>query len=107
MINTKENQYDIVGELTSNVEFPQSYLGRDASKVYKSKAMKHFENMNIGDSFTVKSRSVEGVKAWAKTWRRDLRIIGNEDSIELANRGFVTKYEEVENTQGCRVWRFK
>ena len=107
MINTKENQYDIVGELTSNVEFPQSYLGRDASKVYKSKAMKHFENMNIGDSFTVKSRSVEGVKTWAKTWRRDLRIIGNEDSIELANRGFVTKYEEVENTQGCRVWRFK
>tara|TARA_R100000656_G_C3931199_1_gene124861 strand:+ start:542 stop:865 length:324 start_codon:yes stop_codon:yes gene_type:complete len=107
MINTKENLYDIVGNLTSNVELPQLYIGRDASNVYKTKAIKYFENMNIGDSFTVKSRSVEGVKRWTKDWRRDLRVTGNKDSIKLANRGFVTKYEEVENTKGCRVWRFK
>jgi hypothetical protein len=107
MINTKEKQYDIVSDLTSDVEFPQTYLGKDASRVYKNKAIKHFETMDIGDSFAVKSRSVEGVKSWAKSWRRDLRIKGNDDSMELADRGFVTKYEEVENTQGCRVWRFK
>ena len=107
MINTKEKQYDIVSDLTSDVEFPQTYLGKDASRVYKNKAIKHFETMDIGDSFAVKSRSVEGVKRWTKDWRRDLRITGNEFNIELANRGFITKYEEVEKTKGCRVWRFK
>ena len=107
MINTKEKQYDIVSDLTSDIELPQTYLGKDASRVYKNKAIKHFETMDIGDSFAVKSRSVEGVKSWAKSWRRDLRIKGNGDSMELADRGFVTKHEVVNKTNGVRVWRFK
>ena len=45
MINTKEDQYDIVSDLTSNIELPQMYVGRDASRAYKGKAIKYFENM--------------------------------------------------------------
>jgi len=98
---------NIVGDVTSNVDMPNVHVGMQASSLYKGRAKEHFASMNIGESFTVKARSVEGVKRWQKDWRRDLRTSGIESNNTLAERGFITKYEVVENTNGCRVWRFK
>ena len=40
-------------------------------------------------------------------WRRELRATGRKSSLKLADRGFVTKHEVINKTNGCRVWRFK
>ena len=97
----------IVGDLTSKVSMPTINLGKEAAMVYKTKAQKWFETMRVGQSFTVEARTVEGVKRWAKDWRRELRATGRKSSIKLADRGFVTKHEVINKTNGCRVWRFK
>ena len=96
----------IVGELNDKVEMPTIYLGRGPQALYKTKAKKFFETMKIGQSFSVENRSVEGVKRWAKDWRRDLRATGKKKDAILANRGFITKYEVIGKTQGVRVWRY-
>ena len=100
------DKIQIVGELSDEVKIPEVNLGRGPQALYKTKAKKFFETMTIGQSFSVKSRSVEAVKKWAKDWRRDLRATGKKKNETLANRGFITKYEIVGKTQGVRVWRY-
>tara|TARA_Y100000310_G_scaffold180149_1_gene180057 strand:+ start:437 stop:748 length:312 start_codon:yes stop_codon:yes gene_type:complete len=97
----------IVSELTSKVSIPLNTLGRGIKRTYKEKAKKFFETMKIEQSFSVENRSVEAVKKWAKDWRKDLRATGKKSAINLCNRGFLTKHEIVNNTNGVRVWRFK
>ena len=96
----------IVGELSNKVEMPKMNLGRGIQKIYKTKARKFFETMKVGQSFSVESRSVEAVKRWAKDWRRDLRANGKKSSNKLAQRGFITKHETINKTNGVRVWRY-
>ena len=96
----------IVGELTSKIEIPTVNLGRGPQTLYKTKAKKFFNTMEIGQSFSVENRSVEGVKRWAKDWRRDLRATGKKSNEKLAERGFITKHEIVNKTSGVRVWRY-
>jgi|TARA_Y100000310_G_scaffold159116_1_gene158639 hypothetical protein len=100
------DKIQIVGELSDEVKLPEVNLGRGPQALYKTKAKKFFETMKIGQSFSVKSRSVEAVKKWAKDWRRDLRATGEKKNETLANRGFITKYEIVGKTRGVRVWRY-
>ena len=101
------NNIQIVGELTNKVTMPLVHVGKGLTREYKAKAYKFFETMEVGQSFTVKSRSIEGVKRWNKDWRRDLRAGGSKADLKLAERGFLTKHEIVDKTNGCRVWRFK
>ena len=101
------NNIQIVGELSSKVSIPNVNLGRGPQALYKTKAKKFFETMKIEQSFSVENRSVEAVKKWAKDWRKDLRATGKKSAINLCNRGFLTKHEIVNNTNGVRVWRFK
>ena len=101
-----KDNIQIVGELNSSIELPKINLGRGIQKIYKTKAKKFFETMKIGQSFSVESRSVEAVKRWSKDWRRDLRATGKKSSIKLAKRGFITKHEIVNKTNGVRVWRY-
>ena len=96
----------IVGELSNKVKMPSINLGRGPRALYKAKAKKFFETMKIGQSFSVENRSVEGVKRWAKDWRRDLRATGKKSNEKLAERGFITKHEIVNKTSGVRVWRY-
>ena len=96
----------IVGELSSKVEMPKINLGRGIQKIYKTKARKFFETMKVGQSFSVENRSVEAVKRWSKDWRRDLRATGKKSAKKLAERGFITKHETVNKTNGVRVWRY-
>jgi len=96
----------VVGELSSKVEMPKMNLGRGIQKIYKTKARKFFETMKVGQSFSVENRSVEAVKRWSKDWRRDLRATGKKRDAILADRGFITKHEIVDKTQGVRVWRY-
>ena len=96
----------IVGELSNKVEMPKMNLGRGIQKIYKTKARKFFETMKVGQSFSVENRSVEAVKRWSKDWRRDLRATGKKRDAILADRGFITKHEIVDKTQGVRVWRY-
>ena len=95
----------IVGELTSNVKMPIAGC-RGPLAIYKAKAKTFFKNMKVGQSFTVEDRTVEAVKRWSKDWRRDLRATGKKKDAILANRGFITKYEVIDKTQGVRVWRY-
>ena len=101
----KEN-VQIVGELSSKIEMPKTNIGRGPQALYKAKAKKFFETMKVGQSFSVESRSVEAVKRWSKDWRRDLRTTGKKANIKLAKRGFITKHEIVNKTNGVRVWRY-
>ena len=96
----------IVSDLTNQVEMPKINLGRGVQRIYKTKAKKLFETMNVGQSFSVENRTVEAVKRWSKDWRRDLRATGKKKDATLANRGFITKYEVIGKTQGVRVWRY-
>ena len=96
----------IVSELTSKVAIPTVNLGRGIQKIYKTKARNFFRIMKVGQSFTVENRSVEAVKRWSKDWRRDLRATGKKKDSILADRGFITKHEIVDKTQGVRVWRY-
>ena len=96
----------IVGELSNKMDMPRINLGRGPQALYKAKAVKFFETMKVGQSFSVESRSVEAVKRWSKDWRRDLRATGKKKDTTLANRGFITKHEIVGKTQGVRVWRY-
>jgi len=96
----------IVGELTNQIEMPTVNLGKGVQKIYKTKAIKFFGTMKVGQSFSVENRSVEAVKRWSKDWRRDLRATGKKKDITLAERGFITKHEIVGKTQGVRVWRY-
>ena len=96
----------IVSELTSKVAIPTVNLGRGIQKIYKTKARNFFGTMKIGQSFTVENRSVEAVKRWSKDWRRDLRATGKKSAKKLAERGFITKHETVNKTNGVRVWRY-
>tara|TARA_Y100000310_G_scaffold187963_1_gene187948 strand:+ start:215 stop:517 length:303 start_codon:yes stop_codon:yes gene_type:complete len=96
----------IVGELSNKIKMPSVNLGRGPQALYKTKAKKFFETMKIGQSFSVENRSVEGVKRWAKDWRRDLRATGKKSNEKLAERGFITKHEIVNKTSGVRVWRY-
>jgi len=95
----------IVGELTSKVEMPIAGC-RGPLAIYKAKAKTFFETMKVGQSFTVENRSVEAVKKWSKDWRRDLRATGKKSAKKLAERGFITKHETVNKTNGVRVWRY-
>jgi len=95
----------IVGELTSKVEIPIAGC-RGPLAIYKAKAKTFFETMKVGQSFTVENRSVEAVKKWSKDWRRDLRATGKKSAKKLAERGFITKHETVNKTNGVRVWRY-
>ena len=95
----------IVGELTSRVDMPIAGC-RGPLAIYKAKAKTFFETMKIGQSFSVENRTVEAVKRWSKDWRRDLRATGKKKDTTLANRGFITKHEIVDKTQGVRVWRY-
>ena len=101
-----KDNIQIVGELNSSIELPKINLGRGIQKIYKTKAKKFFETMKIGQSFSVESRSVEAVKRWSKDWRRDLRATGKKSAKKLAERGFITKHEIVNKTNGVRVWRY-
>ena len=96
----------IVGELSDKIEIPSVNVGRGPEALYKAKAKKFFETMKIGESFSVESRTVEAVKRWAKDWRRDLRATGKKSDENLAERGFITKHEIVNKTNGVRVWRY-
>ena len=96
----------IVGELSNKIKMPSVNLGRGPQALYRAKAKKFFETMKIGQSFSVENRSVEGVKRWAKDWRRDLRATGKKSNEKLAERGFITKHEIVNKTSGVRVWRY-
>ena len=96
----------IVSDLTSQVEMPKVNLGRGVQRIYKTKAKKLFETMNVGQSFSVENRTVEAVKRWSKDWRRDLRATGKKKDLILAERGFITKHEIIGKTQGVRVWRY-
>ena len=96
----------IVGELSNKVKIPSINLGRGPQALYKAKAKKFFRTMKIGQSFSVENRSVEAVKRWSKDWRRDLRATGKKKDTTLANRGFITKHEIVNQTNGVRVWRY-
>ena len=96
----------IVGELNNNVKMPTINLGRGPQALYKAKAKTFFETMKIGQSFTVENRTVEAVKRWSKDWRRDLRANGKKSLVKLAKRGFITKHEIVNKTNGVRVWRY-
>ena len=96
----------IVGELCNKIEIPQTNLGRGPQALYKAKARTFFETMKVGQSFSVENRTVEAVKRWSKDWRRDLRSTGKKSHTKLANRGFITKHEIVNNTKGVRVWRY-
>ena len=96
----------IVGELSNKIKMPSVNLGRGPQALYKTKAKKFFETMKIGQSYSVENRSVEGVKRWAKDWRRDLRATGKKSNEKLAERGFITKHEIVNKTSGVRVWRY-
>ena len=96
----------IVGELSNKIIMPSVNLVRAPQALYKTKAKKFFETMKIGQSFSVENRSVEGVKRWAKDWRRDLRATGKKSNEKLAERGFITKHEIVNKTSGVRVWRY-
>ena len=96
----------IVGELSSKIEMPKMNLGRGIQKIYKTKARKFFETMKVGQSFSIANRSVEAVKRWSKDWRRDLRATGKASNVKLADRGFITKHEIVNQTNGVRVWRY-
>ena len=96
----------IVGELSSNVKMPTMNLGRGPQALYKAKAKTFFKTMKIGQSFTVENRTVEAVKRWSKDWRRDLRANGKKSSNKLAQRGFITKHETINKTNGVRVWRY-
>ena len=96
----------IVGDLTSQIEMPTVNLGKGVQKIYKTKAKKFFKTMKVGQSFSVENRSVEAVKRWSKDWRRDLRATGKKSSTKLAERGFITKHETVNKTNGVRVWRY-
>ena len=96
----------IVGELSNKIKMPSVNLGRGPQALYKTKSKKFFETMKIGQSFSVENRSVEGVKRWAKDWRRDLRATGKKSNEKLAERGFITKHEIVNKTSGVRVWRY-
>ena len=101
----KEN-IQIVSDLTSKVEIPTINLGRGIQRIYKAKAKKFFETMKVGQSFSVENRTVEAVKRWSKDWRRDLRTTGKKSHTKLAERGFITQHEIVNNTKGVRVWRY-
>ena len=94
----------IVGELSNKIKMPSVNLGRGPQALYKTKAKKFFETMKIGQSFSVESRTVEAVKRWSKDWRRDLRATGKKKDSILADRGFITKHEIVDKTQGVGVW---
>ena len=96
----------IVSDLTSQVEIPKINLGRGPQALYKAKARKFFNTMKVGQSFSIENRSVEAVKRWSKDWRRDLRATGKKSSTKLAERGFITKHETVNKTNGVRVWRY-
>ena len=96
----------IVGELSDKIEIPSVNVGRGPEALYKAKAKKFFETMKIGESFSVESRTVEAVKRWSKDWRRDLRATGKKSDENLAERGFITKHEIVNKTNGVRVWRY-
>jgi len=100
------NNVQIVGELSDKVKIPSINLGRGPQALYKAKAKKFFETMKIGQSFSVENRSVEAVKRWSKDWRRDLRATGKASNVKLADRGFITKHEIVNQTNGVRVWRY-
>ena len=95
----------IVGELTSKVEMPVAGQ-RGPLAIYKAKAKTFFTTMKVGQSFSVENRSVEAVKRWSKDWRRDLRATGKASNVKLADRGFITKHEIVNQTNGVRVWRY-
>ena len=95
----------IVGELTSEVEMPVASQ-RGPLAIYKAKAKTFFATMKVGQSFSVKNRTVEAVKRWSKDWRKDLRATGKKKDATLANRGFITKYEVIGKIQGVRVWRY-
>ena len=95
----------IVGELTSKVEMPIAGC-RGPLAIYKAKAKTFFETMKVGQSFSVENRTVEAVKRWSKDWRRDLRATGKKSAKKLAERGFITKHETVNKTNGVRVWRY-
>ena len=95
----------IVSELTSKIEIPVAGQ-RGPLALYKAKAKTFFETMKIGQSFTVENRTVEAVKRWSKDWRRDLRANGKKSLVKLAKRGFITKHEIVNKTNGVRVWRY-
>ena len=96
----------IVGELNDDIEMPTINQGRGPQALYKAKAKTFFKTMKIGQSFTVENRSVEAVKRWSKDWRRDLRATGKKSAKKLAERGFITKHEIVNKTNGVRVWRY-
>ena len=100
------NNVQIVGELSDKVKIPRINLGRGPQALYKAKAKKFFRTMKIGQSFSVGNRSVEAVKRWSKDWRRDLRATGKKSAKKLAERGFITKHETVNKTNGVRVWRY-
>ena len=100
------NNIQIVSELNNDVEMPTVNLGRGPQALYKAKARIFFESMKIGQSFTVENRTVEAIKRWSKDWRRDLRAGGKKSLIKLAERGFITKHETVNKTNGVRVWRY-
>ena len=95
----------IVGELTSKIEMPAAGH-RGPLALYKNKAKTFFTTMKVGQSFSVENRSVEAVKKWSKDWRRDLRATGKKSAKKLAERGFITKHETVNKTNGVRVWRY-
>jgi hypothetical protein len=99
------NKTQIVGELTSKVKIPVAGQ-RGPLALYKAKAKTFFETMKVGQSFTVENRSVEAVKRWSKDWRRDLRATGKKSAKKLAERGFITKHETINKTNGVRVWRY-
>ena len=101
-----KDNVQIVGELNSDIKMPTINQGRGPQALYKAKARTFFGNMKIGQSFTVENRTVEAVKRWSKDWRRDLRATGKKKDTILANRGFITKYEVIDKTQGVRVWRY-
>ena len=101
-----KDNVQIVGELNSDIKMPTINQGRGPQALYKAKARTFFGNMKIGQSFTVENRSVEAVKRWSKDWRRDLRATGKKSSTKLAERGFITKHETVNKTNGVRVWRY-
>ena len=100
------DKIQIVSELSDEVKIPEVNLGRGPQALNKTKAKKFFETMKIGQSFSVRNRSVEAVKRWSKDWRRDLRATGKKKDAILADRGFITKHEIVGKTQGVRVWRY-
>ena len=101
----KEN-IQIVGELSSRIEMPKVNLGRGPQALYKAKARTFFKTMKVGQSFSVENRTVEAVKRWSKDWRRDLRATCKKSAKKLAERGFITKHEIVNKTNGVRVWRY-